>query len=137
MFVNETVFDRYAKDSGASLSDLETWEGVFRLAADYTKWTDAQTPDIEGDGKPFFVHDYHFNYFQVGSGVFRRIFLYRMMEQDWLLDRPLNRCGNLMPVQRCREESGFREDMLQNHCVLGMRSCQWHRLPAFCIILIR
>lgn len=66
MFVNETAFDRYAKDSGASLSDLETWEGVFRLAADYTKWTDAQTPDIEGDGKPFFVHDYHFNYFQVG-----------------------------------------------------------------------
>ena len=66
MFVNETAFDRYAKDSGASLSDLETWEGVFRLAADYTKWTDAQTPDIEGDGKTFFVHDYHFNYFQVG-----------------------------------------------------------------------
>lgn len=66
MFVNKTAFDRYAKDSGASLSDLETWEGVFRLAEDYTKWTDEQTPDIEGDGKPFFVHDYHFNYFQVG-----------------------------------------------------------------------
>lgn len=54
MFVNKTAFDRYAKDSGASLSDLETWEGVFRLAEDYTKWTDEQTPDIEGDGKPFF-----------------------------------------------------------------------------------
>ena len=66
MFVNETAFDRYAKDRGASLADLENWEGVFRLAADYTKWTDEQTPDIEGDGKPFFVHDYHFNYFQVG-----------------------------------------------------------------------
>lgn len=66
MFVNKTAFDRYVKDSGASLSDLETWEGVFRLAEDYTKWTDEQTPDIEGDGKPFFVHDYHFNYFQVG-----------------------------------------------------------------------
>ena len=66
MFVNETAFDRYAKDRGASLADLENWEGVFRLAADYTKWTDEQTPNIEGDGKPFFVHDYHFNYFQVG-----------------------------------------------------------------------
>ena len=66
MFVNKTAFDRYAKDSGASLADLENWEGVFRLAADYTKWTDEQTPNIEGDGKPFFVHDYHFNYFQVG-----------------------------------------------------------------------
>ena len=66
MFVNETAFDRYAKESGATLSDLETWEGVFRLAKDYTEWTDEQTPDIPGDGKPFFVHDYHFNYFQVG-----------------------------------------------------------------------
>lgn len=66
MFVNKTAFDRYAKDRGASLADLENWEGVFRLAADYTKWTDEQTPNIEGDGKPFFVHDYHFNYFQVG-----------------------------------------------------------------------
>ena len=66
MFVNETAFDRYAKDSGASLADLESWEGVFRLAEDYTKWTDEQTPDILGDGKTFFVHDYHFNYFQVG-----------------------------------------------------------------------
>ena len=66
MFVNETAFDRYAKESGATLADLETWEGVFRLAKDYTEWTDGQTPDIPGDGKPFFVHDYHFNYFQVG-----------------------------------------------------------------------
>ena len=66
MFVNETAFDRYAKDSGASLADLESWEGVFRLAEDYAKWTDEQTPDILGDGKTFFVHDYHFNYFQVG-----------------------------------------------------------------------
>lgn len=66
MFVNETAFDRYAKDSGASLADLESWEGVFRLAEDYAKWTDEQTPDIRGDGKTFFVHDYHFNYFQVG-----------------------------------------------------------------------
>lgn len=66
MFVNETAFNRYAKASGASLSDLETWEGVFRMAEDYTRWTDEQTPDIPEDGKPFFVHDYHFNYFQVG-----------------------------------------------------------------------
>lgn len=66
MFVNETAFNRYAKVSGASLSDLETWEGVFRIAEDYTRWTDEQTPDIPEDGKPFFVHDYHFNYFQVG-----------------------------------------------------------------------
>ena len=54
MFVNETAFNRYAEVSGASLSDLETWEGIFRLAEDYTRWTDEQTPDIPEDGKPFF-----------------------------------------------------------------------------------
>jgi len=66
MFVNKTDFDRFAADTGAELSDLETWEGLFALADDYYKWTDAKTPDIKGDGKIFFVHDYHFDYFQVG-----------------------------------------------------------------------
>lgn len=65
MFINKTAFDRYAKERGASLLELETWEGLFHLAEDYTKWTDEQTPDIPGDGRPFFVHDYHFDYFQV------------------------------------------------------------------------
>lgn len=48
------------------MEDLQTWEGLFELSEKYTKWSDAQTPDIENDGKAFFVHDYHFNYFQVG-----------------------------------------------------------------------
>jgi multiple sugar transport system substrate-binding protein len=38
----------------------------FALSKDYYQWTDAQTPDIPHDGKAFFVHDYHFNYFQTG-----------------------------------------------------------------------
>ena len=38
----------------------------FPLGKDFTEWTDEQTPDIPGDGKVFFVHDFHFNYFQVG-----------------------------------------------------------------------
>ena len=36
------------------------------MAEQYAAWTDNQTPDVPGDGKNFFVHDYHFNYFQVG-----------------------------------------------------------------------
>ena len=36
------------------------------MAEQYAAWTDNQTPDIPDDGKNFFVHDYHFNYFQVG-----------------------------------------------------------------------
>lgn len=66
LYINKTAFDRFAAATGARISDLETWEGLFALVDDYLEWTDAQTPDIPGDGKVFFVHDYHFNYFQVG-----------------------------------------------------------------------
>lgn len=42
------------------------WEGLFDTAIKYTKWSDSKTPDIPNDGKPFFVHDYPFHYFQAG-----------------------------------------------------------------------
>lgn len=66
LYVNKTAFDRFSAATGARLSDLETWEGLFALAEKYVQWTDSLTPDIPGDGKVFFVHDFHFNYFQVG-----------------------------------------------------------------------
>ena len=66
MFINQTAFDRYAAETGADMQDLRTWEGVFRMAEDYTRWSDAKTPDIPDDGKAFLAHDYPFNYFQVG-----------------------------------------------------------------------
>lgn len=66
MFVDKTLFDRFAAATGATLEQLGTWEGVFQMAEDYYRWTDEQTPEVEEDGKSFFVHDYHFNYFQVG-----------------------------------------------------------------------
>ena len=66
MFINKTLFDRFAKETGADEKELSTWEGLFKMAEKYTEWTDEKTPDIPNDGKSFFVHDYHFNYFQVG-----------------------------------------------------------------------
>ena len=66
LFVDKTLFDRFAAATGATLDDLSTWDGLYRTAEAYTAWTDAQTPDTPNDGKVFFVHDYHFNYFQVG-----------------------------------------------------------------------
>lgn len=66
LYVNKTAFDRFSAATGAQLSDLETWEGLFSLAEKYVKWTDSLTPDIPNDGKVFFVHDFHFDYFQVG-----------------------------------------------------------------------
>ena len=66
LFINKTEFDRFSAETGAKISDLSTWEGLFALAKEYYDWTDEKTPDVENDGKVFFVHDYHFNYFQVG-----------------------------------------------------------------------
>lgn len=66
MFINKTLFDRFAEDTGATIDQVNTWEGLFALSKNYYQWTDAQTPDIPHDGKAFFVHDYHFNYFQTG-----------------------------------------------------------------------
>lgn len=57
MFVDKTLFDRFSKETGAKLEDLKTWQGLFRLADQYHDWS---------GGKTFFVHDYWFNYFQVG-----------------------------------------------------------------------
>ena len=57
LFVNRTLFDRWAAASGASYEDLTIWEGIFALAERYAADT----------GKCFLVNDYHFNYFQVGA----------------------------------------------------------------------
>lgn len=67
MFINQTIFDRFSQATGVTLEDLDTWEGLFKAAEIYAQWTDEQTPDIPGDAKPMFVHDYYFNYFQVGT----------------------------------------------------------------------
>ena len=67
MFINQTIFDRFSQATGVTLEDLDTWEGLFKAAEIYAQWTDEQTPDIPGDAKPMFVHDYYFNYFQIGT----------------------------------------------------------------------
>lgn len=67
MFINKTIFDRFSQATGVTLEDLDTWEGLFEAAEIYAAWTDGQTPDIPGDAKSMFVHDYYFNYFQVGA----------------------------------------------------------------------
>lgn len=67
MFINKTIFDRFSQATGVKMEDLDTWEGLFQAAETYAAWTDAQTPDVPGDAKSMFVHDYYFNYFQVGA----------------------------------------------------------------------
>ena len=67
LFLNQTAYDAFSEETGARREDLATWEGLFRQAQQYYAWTDAKTPDTPLDGKAFFVHDYHFDYFQVGT----------------------------------------------------------------------
>lgn len=56
MFVNKTAFERFSDISGIGYENLVSWDGLYEASEEYARRT----------GKTFFVHDYHFNYFQVG-----------------------------------------------------------------------
>jgi multiple sugar transport system substrate-binding protein len=66
MMINQTDWEKFAADTGASLDQLETIEGVAEVARSYYEWTDAQTPDIPNDGKAFYGRDSMANYFVIG-----------------------------------------------------------------------
>ncbi len=66
MLVNKTDWDKFAKATGATTKDLETWEGIRRTGELYYHWTDSLT-DKENDGKAFFGRDALANYILVGS----------------------------------------------------------------------
>jgi multiple sugar transport system substrate-binding protein len=66
LFVNTTIFDRFAGETGVSIDDLKTFEGIFSTAALYYDWTDRQTPDIPNDGKMFFMADSLYNFSLIG-----------------------------------------------------------------------
>ncbi|MDL2263771.1 extracellular solute-binding protein, partial [Synergistaceae bacterium OttesenSCG-928-I11] len=66
LYVNKTLFDRFARDVGIDASILATFEGIIEAAEKYYVWTDEQTPDIPGDGKTFYYPDVPFNYAMIG-----------------------------------------------------------------------
>ena len=39
LFVNKTAFDRFAAETGASLDELATWEGLYAMAERYADWS--------------------------------------------------------------------------------------------------
>lgn len=81
LYVNTTIFDRFAKDTGVTVAQLATFEGILDAAEKYYAWTDAKTPDIEGDGKTFYYPDALFNYTMIG---------FQQMGDDFLAGRELN-----------------------------------------------
>jgi len=66
LFVNTTIFNRFVQATGVSFEDLKTFEGIIKAASKYYEWTDNQTPNINNDGKTFFMPDSLFNLAQVG-----------------------------------------------------------------------
>lgn len=66
MMINKTDWEPFASDTGATLDELATAEGVVAVAQQYYEWTDAQTPDIPDDGKAFYGRDSMSNYFILG-----------------------------------------------------------------------
>lgn len=65
--INLTDWQKFADATGSSLDEMATIEGVTKVAQRYYEWTDAQTPDIAGDGRPFFGRDAMANYLITGS----------------------------------------------------------------------
>lgn len=67
LFVNTTIFNRFASDTGVRLEDLHSFEGIARTAELYYEWTDQLTPEVAHDGKTFFMPDSLLNYSLIGS----------------------------------------------------------------------
>jgi multiple sugar transport system substrate-binding protein len=66
LYVNRTVYDRFASDTGATLEQLATVEGLMDAAEKYYEWTDARTPEVPNDGKSLYYPDDLFNFIYVG-----------------------------------------------------------------------
>lgn len=64
--INKTDWEPFAKQTGSSLDELKTIEGVVKVAKRYYEWTDAKTPNKPNDGKAFYGRDSMANYFVIG-----------------------------------------------------------------------
>lgn len=58
LFVNESLFDRFAEETGVSYTDLETFEGFFDVSKKYFEWS---------GGEKFFMLDDIFNYCMINT----------------------------------------------------------------------
>ena len=67
LFVNRTLFDRFAAATGVTLESLATFEGIAAAAVKYAAWTDERTPDVPNDGGTFYTADSWFSVAMVGT----------------------------------------------------------------------
>jgi multiple sugar transport system substrate-binding protein len=64
--VNQTLFDRFAAETGVTMDCFDTFEGIAAAATTYAAWTDAQTPEIPRDARQFYTADSWGNLAQSG-----------------------------------------------------------------------
>lgn len=67
LLLNQTAWNEFAAATGADEGKLSTWEGITELGKAYFEWTDAQTPETDGNGQAFFGRDAMANYLLIGS----------------------------------------------------------------------
>lgn len=67
LVLNKTDWDVFAAATGARYEDMADMEGLVRTAQSYYEWTDAQTPEVNGDGRALFGRDAMANYMLIGS----------------------------------------------------------------------
>lgn len=65
--LNKTDWDVFSAETGASLDELATFEGLTAVSERYYKWSDSKTPAIPNDGKAFFGRDAMANYMLIGG----------------------------------------------------------------------
>lgn len=58
LYVNDTLFEPFSRETGISYDDLATLEGIFRAAARYNEWS---------GGKSFFMYDDWIHYAMLNS----------------------------------------------------------------------
>ena len=66
LFVNQTLFDRFAAATGFTIDSLATFEGIAEASIRYYQWVDELTPNIQNDGKQFYTADSWINMAQAG-----------------------------------------------------------------------
>lgn len=67
LYLNQTLFDRFSAETGMTMEVFDSFEGIAQAAQAYYAWTDAQTPDVQGDGKAFFAADSWINLAQAAA----------------------------------------------------------------------
>ncbi len=66
LILNETDWIPFAKATGANKNNLQTFEGIVKIAETYYEWTDSQTTELN-DGRAFFGRDALANYIYIGA----------------------------------------------------------------------